>query len=102
SLPWRCAVEGAQEGLRELGFAEVRFSVRSAEGKADRLAELATELVRENVDVIVLRRRRRRSKLRPRSRSSWTQAIRWEWGSSRHLGSRSRQRCLRALTKVIE
>ena len=42
-----------QEGLRELGFAEVRFAVRSAEGRADRLAELAAELVRENVDVIV-------------------------------------------------
>jgi putative tryptophan/tyrosine transport system substrate-binding protein len=42
-----------QEGLRELGYAELQFDVRSAEGKAERLPELAAELVRENVDVIV-------------------------------------------------
>src|SRR6476469_5058188 len=45
-----------REGLRELGFVEgqnIAFEFRSAEGKLDRLPELATELVRLKVDVIV-------------------------------------------------
>lgn len=42
-----------EESLRQLGYADVQFDVRSAEGKAERLSELATELVRQNVDVIV-------------------------------------------------
>jgi putative ABC transport system substrate-binding protein len=45
-----------QEGLRELGYVEARniaFEFRSAEGKLDRLPELAAELVRLKVDVIV-------------------------------------------------
>lgn len=45
-----------REGLRELGYVEgqnVTFEFRSAEGKLDRLPELATELVRLKVDVIV-------------------------------------------------
>ena len=44
------------EGLRELGYVEgqnIAFEFRSAEGKLDRLPELATELVRLKVDVIV-------------------------------------------------
>ena len=45
-----------REGLRELGYIEgqnVAFEFRSAEGKLDRLPELASELVRLKVDVIV-------------------------------------------------
>jgi putative ABC transport system substrate-binding protein len=45
-----------REGLRELGYLEgqnIAFEFRSAEGKLDRLPELAAELVRLKVDVIV-------------------------------------------------
>ena len=45
-----------REGLRELGYVEgqnVAFEFRSAEGKLERLPELAAELVRLKVDVIV-------------------------------------------------
>jgi putative ABC transport system substrate-binding protein len=45
-----------REGLRELGYVDgqsVMFEFRSAEGKLDRLPELAAELVRLKVDVIV-------------------------------------------------
>src|SRR2546423_10926063 len=45
-----------REGLRELGYVErqnIAFKFRSAEGKLDRLPELAAELVRLRVDVIV-------------------------------------------------
>ncbi len=45
-----------REGLRELGYVEgrdVAFEFRSAEEKLDRLPELAAELVRLKVDVIV-------------------------------------------------
>jgi putative ABC transport system substrate-binding protein len=45
-----------REGLRELGYVEgqnIAFEFRSAEGKLDGLPELAAELVRIKVDVIV-------------------------------------------------
>ena len=45
-----------REGLRELGYLEgqnVSFEFRSAAGKLDRLPQLASELVRLKVDVIV-------------------------------------------------
>ena len=45
-----------REGLRETGYTEgqnIRLDVRSAEGKAERLPDLAAELVRRRVDVIV-------------------------------------------------
>jgi putative ABC transport system substrate-binding protein len=45
-----------QEGLRELGYDEgqnIAIAYRFADGKFDRLAELAAELVRLKVDVIV-------------------------------------------------
>jgi putative ABC transport system substrate-binding protein len=45
-----------REGLRELGYVEGRnfaFEFRSADGDADRLPDLAAELVRLQVDVIV-------------------------------------------------
>jgi len=45
-----------REGLRELGYVEgrnVRYEARFAEGKMDRLPDLAAELVRVKVDVIV-------------------------------------------------
>jgi putative ABC transport system substrate-binding protein len=48
--------EELREGLRELGYVEgqnIAFEFRSAEGRLDRLPELAAELVRLKVDVIV-------------------------------------------------
>lgn len=45
-----------RQGLRDLGYIEgqnIRFEFRSAEGQIDRLPELAGELVRLKVDVIV-------------------------------------------------
>jgi putative ABC transport system substrate-binding protein len=45
-----------QRGLRELGYIEgqnIFINYRFAEGKFEKLAELATELVKLNVDVIV-------------------------------------------------
>ncbi len=49
-------VNGLVQGLRELGYVEgrnIRFEYKFAEGKFDHLPELAAELVRSNVDVIV-------------------------------------------------
>src|SRR5215469_4258822 len=49
-------VEAFREGLRELGYVEGQIIVieyRSAEGKFERLSDLAAELVRLKVDVIV-------------------------------------------------
>src|SRR5207253_11193652 len=49
-------VEAFRQGLRELGYVEGKNIViewRAAEGKPDRLAALAAELVRLKVDIIV-------------------------------------------------
>ena len=49
-------VVGFRQGLRELGYAEgknIAIEYQDAEGKLDRLADLAAELVRLKVDVIV-------------------------------------------------
>src|SRR6185503_16166686 len=48
--------EAFREGLRQLGYVEDKNIIvewRYAEGKSERLSELATELVKLNVDVIV-------------------------------------------------
>jgi len=63
-----------RQGLRDLGYVEgenIRFEFRSAEGHLDRLPELAAELVRLKVDVIVTCSRPplwRRGKPRTKSR----------------------------------
>lgn len=47
---------GLRQGLGELGWSEGRnlaFEIRLAEGNLDRLPQLADDLVRANVDVIV-------------------------------------------------
>ena len=49
-------LENLRRGLRELGYVEgqnIVIEFRSAEGRVDRLPDLATELVRLKVDVIV-------------------------------------------------
>jgi len=49
-------IEAFRQGLRELGYVDgknIVIEYRSAEGKLDRLSELAAELVRLKVDVIV-------------------------------------------------
>ena len=50
--PWH---EAFQQGLRDLGWTEEKISIerRYSEGKSERLPELAAELVRLKVDVIV-------------------------------------------------
>ncbi len=50
------SLDACRQGLLELGYVEgknISFEYRYAEGKLDRLLELATELVRLKVDVIV-------------------------------------------------
>src|SRR6195256_2377016 len=45
-----------RQGLRDLGYVEgqnIRFEFRSAEGHLDRLPELAAELVRLKIDIII-------------------------------------------------
>ena len=71
-----------RQGLRDLGYVEgqnIRFEFRSAEGQANRVPDLAVELVRLKVDVIVTwftPPLRRQSKRHAKSRSSWrTQEI---------------------------
>ena len=49
--------EGMRLALRELGYIEgqnIAIEYRYAEGKRDRLPELAAELVRLKVDIIVV------------------------------------------------
>jgi putative ABC transport system substrate-binding protein len=50
-------LKGLRDGLRDAGYAEgrnIRLEIRSAEGKANLLPERAVELVRINVDIIVV------------------------------------------------
>ena len=70
-------IEAFRQGLRELGYVEgknIAIEYRFSEGKEDRLRELAAELVRLKVDIVVaagggeLRRTQQR-----RSRSSLLQ-----------------------------
>jgi putative ABC transport system substrate-binding protein len=50
------SIEALRKGLSEMGYVEgqnISFEYRWAEGRQDRLADLATELVRIKVDIIV-------------------------------------------------
>ena len=65
--------EEIRAALRELGYIEgqnIAIEYRYAEGKLDRLPELAAELVRLKVDIIVVAaggpRRSRRPRMRPK------------------------------------
>jgi putative ABC transport system substrate-binding protein len=56
SPPGEARWNALRERLRELGYAEgrnVAFGIRWANGRADRLSGLATEMVERKVDVIV-------------------------------------------------
>jgi putative ABC transport system substrate-binding protein len=56
SPPPEASLQGLRDGLRDAGYTEgrnIRLEIRNAEGKADRLAEKASELVRLKVDMIV-------------------------------------------------
>jgi putative ABC transport system substrate-binding protein len=59
TLPWCGSVpttDAFRQGLRDLGYVEgknIIIDCRSGDGKADRLPQLATELVNLNVNVIV-------------------------------------------------
>ena len=46
-------VEAFRDGMRALGYREVRLEVRAAEGRVERLAALAAELLALRVEVIV-------------------------------------------------
>src|SRR5829696_5258245 len=51
-------LDGLRKGLRDLGYVEGRnliIEYRSADGRAERFADLASELVRLKVDLIVTR-----------------------------------------------
>ena len=76
-LWWRSSLsvhraEAIRLALRELGYMEgqnIAIEYRYAEGKLDRLPELAAELVRLKVDIIVVAggdRISRRPRMRPR------------------------------------
>ena len=57
-------LDALRQGLRELGYKEgenLEIVYRSSDGRDDRFAALAVELVRLNVDVIVTRGPRQRS-----------------------------------------
>jgi ABC-type uncharacterized transport system substrate-binding protein len=53
SVPW---VDGLRAGLREFGYfegKEILFEFRYADGKYERLAQLAAELVERKIDILV-------------------------------------------------
>lgn len=54
---WAARLDAFHEGLNKTGYTQgsnVAFEYRWAEGHYDRLAEMAAELVRRNVDVIAV------------------------------------------------
>src|SRR5262249_38517557 len=78
TTPYR--TDAFRQGLRQLGYAEGKDLViedRFADGKLDRLNELAAELVRLKVDVIVTR-----GPTPTRAAKSATTTIPWAMGSS--------------------
>jgi putative ABC transport system substrate-binding protein len=46
-------LEGFRQGMRELGYSDIVIEVRWAEGRPERFPDLAAELVRLKVDIIV-------------------------------------------------
>ena len=56
AFPGRARYDSFRQGLRKLGYIEgknIFIEIRTAEGKQDRLSDIATELVKLKVDVIV-------------------------------------------------
>ena len=80
-----------QDGLRALGYIEGRniaIEYRWAEGRFERLPELASQLVALNVEVIVTAAPpsvAQRSAPAARFRSSCQRTIQWGWGSQKAL-----------------
>ena len=75
--------EAIRLALRERGYIEgqnIAIEYRYAEGKLDRLPELAAELVRLKVDIIVVAGGDSRSG-RPRMRPRRFPSLWWAWGS---------------------
>ena len=65
--------EPLKQGLRDLGYqegADIPFVYRPSDGKSERLRDLAAELVRLKVDVIVSKGHRPRAPLRTPQRRS--------------------------------
>ena len=76
--------EGIRLALRELGYIEgknIATEYRYAEGKLDRVPELAAELVRLKVDIIVVAEGARRS-WRPRMRQDDSHRYDRSWARS--------------------
>jgi hypothetical protein len=76
---FQAGLESLRQRLRELGYVEdqtVNLIVRTADNRADRYPELAAELVRLRVDVVVVQGNPALEDPEGRIRSSWPRAAR--------------------------